>query len=273
LKVDDIVFSGWAAASSVLTATEKELGVMLLDIGGGTTSITTYVEDAITYSGSVPFGGINITSDLAIGLRVSLEDAEKIKINAEELFEGRPKGGGRPVENMPPALDSPDKKSKEEPKTEDKKDEGKGKDIIDVSELQIEGVKTISRKMFTQIVEARLAEIFDLVASQIKQSRNEARLPAGVVITGGTALAPEVIKIAKKSFGMPARVGRPKGLEGLVDEITGPAYSVAQGLVIYGLNDTVAANISRPTSGSSSSSGKSEGTGTRITNFIKNFLP
>ena len=93
LKIDDVVFSGWSAANSVLTNTEKELGITLLDIGGGTTTITTFVDDAITYSGSVPFGGANITSDIAIGLRVNLEDAERIKLNAEELM----KATKRPV--------------------------------------------------------------------------------------------------------------------------------------------------------------------------------
>lgn len=265
LKVDDIVFSGWAAANSVLTSTEKELGVMLLDIGGGTTSITTYVEDAITYSGSVPFGGINITSDLAIGLRVSLEDAEKIKINAEELFNQSKDSTQAINHTMPPALRDPEEK-------EDKDEKGKAKDVIDVSDLHIEGVKTISRKMFTQIVEARLAEIFDLVKTQVEQSRNDAKLPAGVVITGGTALAPEISKIAKKIFAVPARVGKPRGLEGLVDEITGPAYSVAQGLIIYGLNDTISSGSTRASS--SSKAGPAGGNITsKISSFFKNLLP
>jgi len=86
LRVEDVVFGGWASSLSVLTDTEKELGVMLLDIGGGNTTITTFVEDAIAYSGCIPIGGINVTSDLAIGLRVSLEDAEKIKVNAPDLL-------------------------------------------------------------------------------------------------------------------------------------------------------------------------------------------
>jgi cell division protein FtsA len=266
LKVDDIVFSGWAASNSVLTATEKELGVMLLDIGGGTTSITTYVEDAITYSGSVPFGGINITSDLAIGLRVSLEDAEKIKINAEELFEKGSAGDKKDVNReMPPALRDPEEKSSNK--------KSQSKDIIDVSDLQIEGVKTVSKKMFNKIIEARLEEIFDLVKTQVEQSRNEARLPAGVVLTGGSALSPEIVKIAKKVFGVPARIGRPKGLEGLIDEITGPAYSVAQGLVIYGLNDSSGGTAAGRGSSPKSGGGSSGGPVNKISNFFKNLLP
>lgn len=269
LKVDDIVFSGWAAANSVLTSTEKELGVMLLDIGGGTTSITTYVEDAITYSGSVPFGGINITSDLAIGLRVSLEDAEKIKINAEELFNQSSSSSQHEIVNhtMPPALRDPETNEEES-----KEEKARTKDVIDISDLHIEGMKSVSRKMFTQIVEARLAEIFDLVKVQVQQSRNEAKLPAGVVITGGTALAPEIARIAKKIFGVPARVGKPRGLDGLVDEITGPAYSVAQGLIIYGLNDTISSGSTR-SSGGSKISPAGGNIGSKISSFFKNLLP
>src|SRR5260221_10990145 len=86
LRIDGTVFCGWAASQSVLTSTEKELGVLLLDFGGGTVSITTFVEDAITYSTSIPFGGSNITRDLAAGLRLSLDDAEKVKTRADELF-------------------------------------------------------------------------------------------------------------------------------------------------------------------------------------------
>jgi cell division protein FtsA len=270
LKVDDIVFSGWAGSNSVLTATEKELGVMLLDIGGGTTSITTYVEDAITYSGSVPFGGTNITSDLAIGLRVSLEDAEKIKINAEELMSS---AGKEPKESAATkrrkevlGIDGPEGEDSEKIKK-------LTRDIIDVSDLHIDGVKTVSKKMFTEIVEARLMEIFDLVVSQVEQSRNEAKLPAGVVITGGSALVPSITKIAKKVFGVPTRVGYPRGLEGLVDEITGPAYSVAQGLIIYGLNDSGAANTRSSRTIGSKGGGGDASVIKRLGGFFRNLLP
>lgn len=126
--------------------------------------------------------------------------------------------------------------------------------------------------MFTEIVEARLAEIFDLAITQIEQSGHEAKLPAGVVITGGAGLVPSINKIAKKVFKVPARVGYPKGLEGLVDEITGPAYSVAQGLVIYGVNDT--GTSSRPNKNNQSSGvGESENLLGQIGGFIKNLLP
>jgi cell division protein FtsA len=245
LRVEDIVFSGWSAATSTLTETEKELGVMLLDIGGGTTSVITFVEDAITYSGSVPFGGTNVTSDLAIGLRVSLEDAERIKLNIEELIK---------------------KERKTEDEDKDKKE--KKKDIIDVTELNVDGSKTISKKLFNEITEARMTEIFELVKTQITQSGNESELPAGVVITGGGALLPGITKMAQEVFDNPARVGYPKGLGGLVDEISEPTYAVAQGLVIYGDQDDA--------EGSTQVGGKKEGGENpmgKIMDFFKSLMP
>lgn len=266
LRIDDIVFSGWAGSTTVLTPTEKELGVMLLDIGGGTSSITTFVEDSITYSGSVPFGGANVTSDLAIGLRVSLEDAEKIKLNAEELMKN-------PTKNDMPSDATKRRKTllgQEEPLVAKDSSKKNAKDVIDVSSLEIDGVKTVSKKLFNEIIEARLSEIFDIVIRQVEQSGNETRLPAGVVITGGSALVPGITSIAKKVFGVPARVGYPKGLEGLVDEISSPAYSVVQGLTVYGSMDEGYSQTRGQQSRQQSSGG---GFVAKIGGMIKNLLP
>jgi len=199
LKVDDVVFSGWASSTAVLTDTEKELGVMLLDIGGGVTSITTFVEDAITYSGCVPFGGVNVTSDLAIGLRVSLDDAERIKMNASDLLKGKVKNA-RHVD-----VDFKEKDEKVKKRTK----------IIDISSLGIEGTNEVDRDLFDEIIEARLSEIFDLVIAQISQVGTDITMPAGVVLTGGSAMLPNITRITKKVLKVPARVGYPKGIEGL----------------------------------------------------------
>lgn len=218
LKVDDVVFSGWASSTAVLTDTERELGVMLVDIGGGNTSITSFVEDAISYSGCIPFGGINVTSDLAIGLRVSLDDAERIKVNAADLLKKKKASGVKKVEIG-------------KKKTEKSK---KGSHVVDISSLGIEGIAEIDRELFDEIIEARLSEIFDLVIAQLEQSGCGSSMPAGVVLTGGSALLPNITKVAKKVFKVPARIGYPKGLEGLVDEISNPAFSTIQGLILYG---------------------------------------
>lgn len=257
LKVDDVVFSGWSSSSAVLTDTEKELGVMLLDIGGGVTSISTFVEDAITYSGCVPVGGMNVTSDLAIGLRVNLEDAEKIKVNATELMK---KGGSvRSVKVQK------EKDTKQKTKKSNKK-------MIDVSSLSIEGTKQIDKELFEEIIEARMSEIFDLVREQIEQSGSDASMPAGVVITGGTAQLPNITKIAKKALKIPARVGYPKGLGGLVDEISGPAYATIQGLILYGVHSDGESMIGE-TGGFSDGQEKIGKVFTKVGNWFKNLLP
>lgn len=257
LKLDGIVFTGWASSHSVLTPTEKELGVLLLDFGGGTVSITSFVEDAVTYSASIPFGGSNITRDLAAGLRMSLEEAEKVKVNASNLFKASENKGKKP--------------KAEEEKVEE---EGEATDILDVSSLGIEGIKTISRKLFTEIVEERVTEIFELVMQNIENAGHEYRLPAGIVITGGSSQIPGLTTLAKKVFGVPARIGNPKGLEGLVEGISTPAYSASQGLVIYALNDEVSRGDSSKYSGSIGNKRKSSGglLG-RVTSVIKGLLP
>lgn len=243
LKIDAPVFTGWASAKSVLTSTERELGVLLLDIGGGTTSISTFVEDAITFSTSVPFGGSNVTRDLAAGLRLSLEDAEKIKLNSQELIK----------------KSTVDKNKKES-------------DILDIAFLGIEDVKTISKKLFTEIIEARIEEIFkDIVLAEIEQAGQEYALPAGIVITGGSAQLPNITNIAKKVFGVPARIGHPKGLTGLTDSISSPEFASLQGLVLHALDEELAykgKSTSISTTGTSNSNILQ-----RVTGFFRNFLP
>jgi cell division protein FtsA len=160
----------------------------------------------------------------------------KIKINAEELMRSgkdkKPESElARRRAKVVEQAAGVSGEEKEPEETENK--EKKNKDIIDVSALEIEGVRTISRKMFEEIIEARLSEIFDVIIKQVEDAGTEARLPAGVVLTGGTGMIPGITNIAKKVFGIPARVGYPKGLTCLVDEISSPAYAVSQGLVMY----------------------------------------
>lgn len=254
LKVDDVVFSGWSSSTAVLTDTEKELGVMLLDIGGGVTSITTFVEDAIMYSGCVPFGGVNVTSDLAIGLRVSLDEAERIKVNAADILKSKRNTG---------------KKIDIDPKG--KKEKGKRKNkFIDVSSLGIEGTSEIERELFDEIIEARLSEIFDLVIAQLSQAGSNVTMPAGVVLTGGCAQLPNITKVTKKIFKVPARVGYPKGLEGLVDEISGPSFSTIQGLVLYGADSNGEGRISEGVKFSGEGVG---GAFSKVGKWFKNLIP
>lgn len=277
LRIDGVIFSGWAATKSVLTSTEKELGVMLLDIGGGTTSIVTFEEGAITYSGSIPFGGTNVTRDLAAGLRLSLDDAEKVKLNVDELIKQTDKPKSKSLADAQSRRKRLTGKSDDEDGEEDdddtkKKTSSKKKDIIDVSTLEIEGVKTISRKLFNEIVEARLSEIFEMVLQQLELAHHESRLPAGVVITGGSANLPGMTQIAKKVFGVPARVGQPRGLGGLSEGISGTPFATAQGLAIHASQEDEEIGNNRG-GGTSTRNVLSEGLAGRVVGFFKNLLP
>ena len=263
LRVDDVIFGGWASSTAVLTDTEKELGVLMLDIGGGTTSISAFIEDAITYSGCVAFGGTNVTSDIAIGLRVSLEDAEKIKLSLDQI---------KRQANKSRFSESKSEKILALKKKGDDKDES-GDEMLDLSFLNITDLEKVSSKMMDGIIEARLSEIFDLVIQQVEQSGLSAKMPAGIVITGGSALLPGITVVAKKVFGVPARVAYPRGIEGLVDEISLPSYSAAQGLILYGMNDDGTSGRSTKVAAEGGKVGTGGGFMDSIKKIFKRFTP
>ncbi len=209
VTVNGLVFSGLASAESTLSDTEKELGVVLIDIGGGTTSIAVYIEGALSHSAVIPVGAKNITNDLAIGLRISLDSAEKIKQHLTELDLQK------------------EKPSDEPPKKPDE---------LNLARLGLkEDVKTTSKKTLVEgIIRPRLNEIFSMVGDELKKSGFASSTPAGVVITGGGAQTVEVISSCKRTLQLPARIGDPHGLSGLIDEIGSPAFATATGLILYG---------------------------------------
>lgn len=205
VEVDSLVFSGLASAEAVLTPTEKELGVVLVDLGGGSTSVAVFVEGALSFSSVLPVGAKNITNDLAIGLRVSLETAEKIKL----------------------ALSKIDKNAAED------------NDELDFKKLNLnEDVGKLSKKTLIEgIIRPRLNEIFGLVGEELKKSGFGGMTPAGVVVTGGGALTAGLTTSCKRSLSLPVRIGYPKGLSGLIDEIKSPAFAAAWGLIDYGVKN------------------------------------
>lgn len=243
LRIDSVVFTGWAASQSVLTSTEKELGVLLLDIGGGTVSVTTFEEDCVTYSTSIPLGGSNVTRDLAAGLRLSIEDAEKIKINSLELLkDAENKRKKKSITKQIDKVDKTQDSQYEETSTaiDMQLDEANlDVDVLDVSSLGIEGIKTVSKKLFLEITQARMDEIFRIIKESIEQAGYEYKLPGGIVLTGGGSKLPGLTTLAKEVFGVPARVGLPKGVEGLSDGISDSSYSVLQGMLLYSINDEI----------------------------------
>ena len=211
VDVEGLVFSGVSAAESTLTDTEKELGVALIDIGGGTTDVSLFVEGSIAHSVVIPIGGKNITNDLAIGLRGSLETAEKIKISLSE---------------QPKKIVGGD----EERETKEKSD------VLDVSKLGIvEDLGPLSKKtLLDGIIKPRLTEIFTLIGMEIKRSGYAGLLPAGIVVTGGGAKTIGIETIGKDVLKMPARVAQPSGVSGIIDEVSSPEYAASVGLVLYG---------------------------------------
>jgi len=214
------VFSGWADTYSVLTETEKELGITLLDIGAGSTDIVIFKESKVIFSGSVPIGGYHITSDLAAGLGIpSLEGAEKLKLNLKSLLE-------RPQEEK---IFTKDKDAKNKPQNND---------TLDISSLKIEGKDKVSRQLLWDIIEARVLDILENAEKLARSKGASLVAPGGIVLTGGTANLYNITKIIKDATKTPARIGKPKGLAGMVDEITAPEYATIQGGVLYALNES-----------------------------------
>ena len=215
VEVSGMVFGGLASAQASLSETEKELGVVLIDIGGGTTDVAVFVEGALSYSSVIPIGAINITKDLAAGLRISLESAEKVK-----LLLGQP----------PRAPAIADEEEKSRGSRNDKQDE------LDVSQLGLsEELKTLSRRTLVEgIIKPRLNEIFTMVALELKRSGFGGMTPSGVVITGGGALTVGAVDGARRNLAMPVHIGMPKHVNGLIEEITSPAFAASVGLLLHG---------------------------------------
>lgn len=251
------VFGGLAAGDAVLTETEKELGIILIDIGAGTTDICIYVEGALSYSSVLPIGAKNITNDIAIGLRVSLESAEKIKLFLSKKLKK-------------PALPF---------ETDDKPARKTAQDEIDLSSLNLtEDIKTTSKRtLFDGIIRPRLNEIFTMISLEIKKSGFAGLTPAGVVLTGGGAETYGILEAAKRNLAMPVRVGLPgEKVTGLIDEILNPSYSTSVGLVLYGSKfETTTEKSSFPFTGFTkiAKSIPIKGAAGRLIDLVKSFLP
>ncbi len=207
IKVENFVLNSLAASQSTLSKKQKELGVALIDIGGGTSSVSVFEEDDLVTTFVVPIGGMHITNDIAIGLRTSIDVAEKVKI---EFGSARPK-------------------------------EISQKEEINLSEIDSTEEGVVSRYYIAEIIEARLEEIFELVNKELKAIGKNELLPAGIVLTGGTAKLPGAIDLAKEVLHLPAQTGFPIRLGGLVDKVDEPSFSTAVGLLIWDMenNQTV----------------------------------
>ncbi|KPJ89182.1 MAG: cell division protein FtsA [Spirochaetes bacterium DG_61] len=200
--VNDIVLEPLASALSTLKDDEKELGVVLIDIGGGTTDVLVYVNGSIWHTNVIAMGGNHVTNDVSIGLRTPIQSAEEIKkkwgIAISELAEPGemvevPSVGGRKPAQLP-------------------------------------------RQILAEIIQPRLEEIFFLVKNDLDQKDFKEMITGGVVLTGGASLLKGIEKVAEDVFSMPVRIGIPSGISGLVEEIASPEFATGVGLVLYGLH-------------------------------------
>ncbi len=201
LNVTEFVLEPLASAEAVLTPEEKELGVALVDMGGGTTDIVLFHDGAVKHTAVLGVGGNHLTNDIAAGLRTPIAEAERIK----QKF-----GCAKVVMAA-------------------------GDDEVEVPSMGGRNPRTISRRILCEIIEPRLEEIFQLLRREILKSGHEDSLASGMVMTGGSTLLPGMVEMAEETCNMPVRLGVPAQVGGLTDVISSPVYSTGVGLVLLGL--------------------------------------
>ncbi|MDA3815164.1 MAG: cell division protein FtsA [Patescibacteria group bacterium] len=203
LEINGFIVAPLAAARAVLNKRQEELGVALIDLGGGTTSLAVYEERELIYLTVIPVGASHITNDVAIGLRTSIDVAEKVKVEY---------GSALPSEI------------------------GK-QEQINLSEIDPSEEGAISRQHVAEIIEARFEEILIMVEKELKNINKSALLPAGAVLTGGGAKLQGTVDVAKETLKLPAQVGFPIELSGLIDKVDDPSFSVAIGMILWGMEN------------------------------------
>ncbi len=201
LNVGEIVLAPLAAAEAVLTEEERELGVVLVDMGGGTTDIAVYHDGTVKHTAVLGIGGNHVTNDIAAGLRTPFNDAERLKKLYGFAAAGMVNGDER----------------------------------VEVPSVAGRGGGTVSRQILCEIIEPRFDEIFELVQKEIAKSGLDGALASGLVVTGGSMLLQGAVEMAERRFGLPVRLGVPTRVGGLVDIINSPIYSASAGLVLYGM--------------------------------------
>ena len=202
IEIDELVLAPLATSEVLLTEEDRELGVVLLDIGGDTTDVAVFQDGSISHCATIPMGARSVTSDLGLVLRVTPEAAESLKIK---------QGTALPLDVDPD-------------------------EVIQITSIGEDGPRPITRRHVAQIIEARTAELFDHVAREIEAAGATNRLQAGLALTGGGAQLTGIAKAARDQLGMSARVLAPAGLGGLTDSISTPPYSASSGLLLWGAN-------------------------------------
>jgi cell division protein FtsA len=204
LQIDSLILQPLASAEAVLSRGEKDIGVAVADVGGGTTDVAVFVDGAVCHTGSFPVAGNHITNDLSLGLRAPFSVAEQVKIQH----------GSAVMSEVEEA------------------------DAIEVQTYDQDEMEWVSRRLVAEIIESRMHEIFGLIQAEIARTGYEGRLPAGVVLVGGTADLKHIRILGRDVLSLPVRVGMPKGAVGLTDTVSRPAFATTIGLLRSAAYDT-----------------------------------
>ena len=202
IEAEEFVLNALASGEAVLEPNEQEMDVIVVDIGGGTTDVALYRQGAVFHTKVLPVGGNHVTNDIAIGLRVPFEVAENVKVRY---------GDCRPEDIDPES-------------------------VFTVSPFGGERIM-VGRQDLATVIEARVEEIFQLILQEVQTSGYDGLLPAGVVLAGGASQLRGITEVAQRVLGVPARVGAPRGLVGLVDSLRSPAFATSVGLLRWALSD------------------------------------
>ncbi len=214
MRVRKVILPQLASAHAVLTQDERELGTVLVDIGGGTTDIALVVRDALRFSSVLPVGGAHFSRDLAVGLRISIEEAERVKRDI----------GSVTVDDI----------------AED--------ETVAIAGVGARGIRDFPRRAVCQILRDRALEVLELIKDQIARAGSRETLVSGAVFTGGGSLLGGLLPLAEQVLEMPVRQGLPRGMQGLADDLIHPVYATAVGLTMFAIQDggERRANSSRP---------------------------
>ncbi len=237
LEIEDMVLAPCAAAESVLNKRQKDLGVCLVDLGAGTTSIAIYEEGDLLHTTVLPIGSMHITNDIAIGLRCSIETAEKVKIAFGHSS----------------------------PKVVDKHEE------IDLAKFDASEEQSTNREYVVEIIEARLEEIFSMVNNELKKIHRDGKLPAGIVLTGGGANLPGIVEFSKKHLHLPSVLGKPQNVSTIIDRVDDPSFATVAGLVLWG--GKYASSVGQAQMGDIVKNILSNQNVAKIRKWFKSFLP
>ena len=229
LEVDDIILEQLASSYSVLTDDEKELGVCLVDIGGGTTDIAVFTDGAIRHTAVIPIAGDQVTNDIAVALRTPTQSAEEIKIRYACALR---------------QLANPDEE-------------------IEVPSVGDRSPRRLARQTLAEVVEPRYEELMSLIQAELRRSGFEELIAAGVVLTGGSSKMEGVVDLAEEVFHMPVRLGLPQYISGLVDVVRNPIHATGVGLLLYGKQSLSSGQVDM------SSSGKMQSVWDRMKNWFQ----